>query len=230
VEAGRLPERYRPRMQETLLARLAPLLVDGVRILDVGAGRSPTIAPADRPPRCTYVGLDVSGEELDAAPAGAYDAAIVHDISQPLDALGDFDVILSWQVLEHVPDLERALVNLGALLVPGGTLLAQLSGSFAIFSLAARVMPHRMRVRAMARFLGHPEELKFPTRYDRCYDTAIRRMLAGFTQAEIIPFYRGAPYLSMSRFLQRGYLVYENAVARQDRRNLATHYLVCATR
>jgi SAM-dependent methyltransferase len=230
VQAGRLPERYRLRMQDTLLERLTPLLVDGVRILDVGAGRSPTVAPADRPPGCIYVGLDLSAEELNAAPADAYDETIVHDISVPLERAADFDVILSWQVLEHVPDLERAFHHLGALLRPGGTLLVQLSGSFAAFSLAARVMPHRLRVLAMARFLGHPEELKFPTRYDRCYDSAIRRMLTEFASAEVVPFYRGAPYFGMSRPLQRAYLRYENVVARHDRRNLATHYLVCATR
>jgi SAM-dependent methyltransferase len=230
VEAGRLPERYRLRMQDTLLSQLGPLLSEGVRVLDVGSGRSPTIDPADRPAGCHYVGLDLSARELAAAPAGAYDASLVHDISEPLAAQQPFDLIISWQVLEHVPNLERALENLGGLLRPGGTLLAQLSGSFAAFSLAARLLPHRLRVLAMARLLGHPEELKFPTRYDRCYDAALRRMLADWSEVEIVAFYRGAPYFAMSRPLQRTYLVYENALARQDRRNLATHYLIRATR
>jgi SAM-dependent methyltransferase len=230
VRAGRLPERYGRRMQDTLLERLRPLLVDGVRILDVGAGRSPTVAPEDRPPGCVYVGLDISEEELSSAPAGAYDRTVVRDVSEPVPELGDFDVILSWQVLEHVPRLDRALANLRAMLRPGGVLLAQTSGSFAAFSILARVTPHRVRVLAMSRFLGHPEELKFPTRYDRCYDTAMRRMLADFSAAEIIPHYRGAPYFGMWRPLQQCYLVYENTVERRRMVNLATHYLIVATR
>jgi SAM-dependent methyltransferase len=230
VRAGRLPERYGRRMQDTLLERLRPLLVDGVRILDVGAGRSPTVAPEDRPPGCVYVGLDISDEELRSAPPDAYDRTVVHDISEPAPDLGDFDVILSWQVLEHVPRLDRALANLRAMLGPGGVLLAQTSGSFAAFSILARVMPHRLRVLAMSRFLGHPEELKFPTRFDRCYDRAIRRFLGDFSAVEIVPHYRGAPYFGMWRPLQQCYLAYENAVARHHLANLATHYLIVATR
>jgi SAM-dependent methyltransferase len=230
VQAGRLPARYSYRMQDVLLEKLRPLLVEGVRILDVGAGRSPTIAPQDRPPGCEYVGLDISAEELAAAPPGAYDSGVVHDISTPYAELRDFDVILSWQVLEHVANLEAALTNFGAMLRPGGVLLAQTSGSYAAFSLLARVVPHRLRVYGMARLLGHREEQKFATRYDRCTDQAIRSILSGWASVEIVPFYRGAPYFGMARPLQRLYLVYEDAVATRNSTKLATHYLIVARR
>jgi SAM-dependent methyltransferase len=230
VRAGRLPDRYSYRMQDVLLERLAPLLVDGVRILDVGAGRSPTIPPEDRPAGCVYVGTDISAEELDSAPPGAYDETVVQDISASAGELRDFDLVLSWQVLEHVPNLAQALANLGSTLRPGGVLLAQTSGSYAAFSVLAKVMPHRLRVRVMARLLGHREEEKFPTRYDRCTAKAIRSMLSGWSSLDIVPFYRGAPYFGMSRALQRLYLVYEDAVARRNAVNLATHYLIVARR
>jgi SAM-dependent methyltransferase len=230
VQAGRLPDRYGYRMQDVLLERLRPLLVEGVRILDVGAGRAPTIAPEDRPPGTVYVGLDISAEELDSAPPGAYDRTVVHDISTPSAELRDFDLILSWQVLEHVPNLATALANLGSMLRPGGVLLAQTSGSYAAFAVLARVVPHKLRVWAMARFLGHQQEQKFPTRFDRCTEKAIRGMLAGWSSTEIVSHYRGAPYFSMSRPLQRCYLLYEDAIARRDAGNLATHYLIIARR
>jgi len=60
-------------------------------------------------------------------------------------------------------------------------MLAQLSGSFSGFALLARVVPHRLRVWAMARYLGHPEEEKFPTYYDHCYAGALERMLASWS-------------------------------------------------
>jgi len=44
------------------------------------------------------------------------------------------------------------------------------------------------------------------------------------------PFYRGAGYFAMWRPMQRTYLGYESLIARLDVRNLATHYLVIATR
>jgi SAM-dependent methyltransferase len=232
VDAGLLPARYGHRMQDDFLRRLAPLLAPGVSVLDVGAGRSPTIAREHRPPGCRYVGLDISRRELDCAEEGAYDRTIVHDVTVPLP-LGDqppFDVVISWQVLEHVKPIGRAFENLRQITRPGGTMLAQISGSFAAFALLARVVPHDLRVRAMARFLGHPEELKFPTHYDRCYARALERALAPWSSVTLQPYYRGAVYFGMWRPLQRAYLRYESMAERRDLRNLATHYLVAARR
>jgi SAM-dependent methyltransferase len=215
-------------MQDVFLERLRPLLTPGVTILDVGAGRSPTLSPADRPVGCRYLGLDISAAELEAAGTGAYDEHYVHDVVAPLPEVRDVDVVISWQVLEHVSSLPRALTNLRATLRPGGTLLAQTSGSFAVFALAARVMPHQLRVKAMARYLGHHEDEKFPTSYDHCTARALRKRLREWESGEIVPFYRGAPYLSMSRPLQRLYLNYEDFIASRGWDNLATHYLVIA--
>jgi SAM-dependent methyltransferase len=228
VRAGRLPDRYSYRMQDVFIERLRPLLVPEVRILDVGAGRSPTLAPGDRPPGCWYMGLDISADELEAAGPGAYDATYAHDIAEPLAELRDVDVIISWQVLEHVASLPEALANLRAVLAPGGAMLAQFSGKFAAFALASSVMPHRARVWAMARFLGHAEELKFPTHFDHCYARALTKLMSGWQSSELIAFYRGAPYFSMARPLQRLYLGYEDLIARRGIESLATHYLLIA--
>lgn len=229
VRAGRLPSRYGTRMQDAFLERLRPLLTPGVTVLDVGAGRSPTLAPADRPAGCRYLGLDISAKELEAAGPRAYDARYVFDIVEPLaPELCDVDVIISWQVLEHVSSLPRALSNLRATLRPGGTLLAHTSGSLAAFALGARVTPHRLRVWAMARFLGHHGEEKFPTHYDHCTARALRKLLRDWESAEVVPFFRGAPYFSFSRPLQRLYLGYEDFIAARAWEELATHYLLVA--
>lgn len=228
VRAGRLPARYGRRMQDAFLERLRPLLVEGVTILDVGGGRDPTLGAADRPTGCRYLGLDISAEELEAAGADAYDAHYVHDIAEPLPHLSDVDVIISWQVLEHVASLPMALTNLRAMLRPGGSLLAQTSGSFAAFAVAARLMPHWLRVKVLTRYLGHLEEDKFPTHYDHCTARALRKLLRSWASSQIVPFYRGAPYFSISRPLQRLYLGYEDFIAAREWENLATHYLVVA--
>jgi SAM-dependent methyltransferase len=229
VRAARLPARYGYRMQDVLLERLRPLLGPDVTILDVGAGRSPTLGVEHRPVGCRYWGLDASAAELEAAGMDAYDATYVHDVVLPPPPdLRNLDVIISWQVLEHVSSLPLALANLRAMLRPGGMLLAQLSGSFAAFAVAARVMPHRLRVKALARHLGHAEEQKFPTHYDHCHAAAIRRLLKDWAASELISLYRGATYFSFSRPLQRLYLGYENFIESRSVDNLATHYLIVA--
>jgi SAM-dependent methyltransferase len=231
VEAGLLPQRYAFPMQRVFRERLEALLVPGVTILDVGAGRTPALPAARRPASSRYIGLDVSRDELLAADAGAYDECHVHDITAPVASLaGRVDIVLSWQVLEHVSSTALAFDAMRRMLRPGGTLLAQLSGSFACFSLAARVLPHGLRAALMRRLLGTPAEVKFPTRYDRCWATAIERSLSGWSAVEIVPFYRGAAYLRPLRPAQIAYLWYESAIARRDIRNLATHYLVVARR
>jgi SAM-dependent methyltransferase len=230
VVAGRLPARYGFRLQDVFLDQLTPLLRPGIAILDIGAGRSPTMPPAERPAGCRYIGLDISAEEIAAAPPDAYDETIAADITAPFELSGPVDLAISWQVLEHVKPIERAFGNLHAALRPGGTLLAVLSGGRAVFAVLARVMPHAVRSQIMVRLLGHAADEKFPTAYDRCTASALERMLAGWGGVRVIPFYRGATYFNMSRTLQRAYLVYENGLERRDARDLATHYLVVATR
>ena len=230
VESGLLPDRYARQMQDEFFARARPLLVPDVAILDVGAGRYPTIAPADRPPGCRYVGLDIEADEIDAAGADAYDESIVGDVTIPLNRDDEFDLVLSWQVLEHVSPLARALENLRLSLRPGGTLIAQLTGSNAAFAVFSRLIPQRARLWIATRVLGHREEEKFPTRYDRSSHRALAGLLERWSRVEIVPFYRGAPYFKFSRPLMRAYLAYESAVERRGARNLATHYLVVAER
>ena len=64
--------------------RIEPYLVTGVTILDVGAGRRPTIPPANRPAGCRYIGLDLSAAELAEAPMGSYDETWVGDAAAPV--------------------------------------------------------------------------------------------------------------------------------------------------
>lgn len=230
VQAGVLPARYDHRLQDVFLEQLDRIMRPGIRILDIGSGRAPTIPPADRPEGCRYVGTDIDADELAAAPEGSYDLAIAADATKPLPIDERFDLILSWQVLEHVESMAGTLEAFRGALDEGGTLVAQLSGSRAAFALLARAVPHRVRVFAMAKLLGHADEEKFPTRFDACTDKELRALLSGWSSVEVIPFYRGGSYFLFSRPLLRAYLAYENAIARRDVRGLATHYLIVATR
>ncbi len=108
-------------MQNVLLGRLEPLLRPGLSIADVSGGRHPLLAPERRPSPCRYVGIDIDGHELQAAPPSAYDTRIVYDITRPRPLHEAFDVIISWQVLKHVRPLDVALTHLRTLLRPGGT-------------------------------------------------------------------------------------------------------------
>ena len=141
-----------------------------------------------------------------------------------------FDLILSWQVFEHVAPLDTTLDNLRTYLRPGGRLVTMLSGGFSAFGLINRAIPRRVGVWALDRLIGRDPETVFPTHYDRCYYDALSEMLRGWSRAEVFALFRGAVYFRFSRVLQGSYLAYENWAVRTDRRNLATHYLLVADR
>jgi SAM-dependent methyltransferase len=226
-----VPERYHEGWREPFDARLASALQPGVVVLDVGPGRRPTLPLDQRPPACHYAALDISEAELRRAPAGSYDEMWLSDVSHRVpDLEGRFDVVVSWQVLEHVKPLDVAMENLRRYLRPGGRLVAQFSGTFSVFGLINRAVPHRLGCWAMRHVFGRPPETVFPAYYHRCWNGALTSMLSSWQSFEIVPRYVGAGYFQFSRVAQWLYLAYESEVMRQRRTNLATHYVIAAVR
>ena len=168
---------------------------------------------------------------MDRAEADAYDDMLVGDICSKLPATeGRFDLVLSWQVLEHVVSMRDALAAQHAALLPGGRMVAMLSGAFAMHALAARIIPYRVSTWLQGRLLDYVPEDKFPTHFDCCTNRSLRQLLAegGWTSWELVPLYRSGNYLAFLPPLQRAYVAYENWAAHGPRANLATHYIIDA--
>jgi SAM-dependent methyltransferase len=231
VPSGPLPHRYDEDWRAPFYARAREALEEGTSVLDVGSGARPALPPDMRPASCSYVGLDVSAAELERAGAGAYDEVHVVDVRERVEALeGRFDLVVSWQVLEHVKPLDIVLENLRSYLRPGGLMVAQLSGKFSVYALIASVVPARLGELASQRLLGRDPQTMFRTHYHHCYDRALRRLLQPWGEWEIVPRYRGGVYFDFSPALRSIYLRYEDWVCRRDHRSLATHYLISARR
>ena len=222
-------KRYEVRWRDAFDDAVRPFLAANVAVLDIGSGRQPTISSEDRPAACRYVGLDISERELQLAGEDAYDGIVVGDIATHDPSLAQrFDVALSWQVLEHVKPLDRALANVHSYLRPGGVLIAQLSGKFSAFAVLNQLLPRSLGVGLMHRLLSRDARTVFPAYYHRCYATALARTLAGWSYVRILPRFRGAGYFTFSKTAQGLYLRYEDWAIRSSRDNLATHYLVVA--
>lgn len=227
-----LPARYEDVWDAPFRTAVEAALQPGMAILDIGSGRNPTVPPDERPAGTTYVGLDLSPDELAAAPAGSYDEHAVTDIGHLQDQLvGRFDLIVSWQVLEHVRDLGATMVCIRAYLKPGGTFVAMFSGSRSVFALINRVLPFHIGAPIVASIMGRSSSNPvFRAYYDRCHTSALHELLASWSRVRISPFFRGAEYFRFSRLLSRAYLAFEDCAARAGRDGLATHYLVVAMR
>ncbi len=228
--SGRLPPRYAADAGPGFHHRVRSALRPGIAILDVGAGRAPCVSPADRPPGCTYVGLDISERELLRAPPGSYDETVVADASELMPELaGRFELIVSWFAFEHIAPLPAGVSNIREYLAPRGRLISNLSGAFSIASILNRLLPERAASRLVTRLLARDPGSVFPARYDHCWHSALERLFArGWAHSEIIPIYLGARYFQFSRLLSAVYLCYEEWAFQTGRRNLAPYYLVDA--
>lgn len=228
---GTLPPRYRDGLAAHFEARISPHVQPGTAVLDVGAGCGPTLADPAALGLAEYVGLDVSRAELAAAPAGAYSSTVVSDIADRSTALEcRFDVILSWQVFEHVRDMQAAADNCRAYLRPGGRLFAVLSGKLSAIGILNTLLPHRAAVVVNQWLVGRDPASIFPAYYDRCTSRGLQRTFGVWRELVIEPRYIGAGYFKFAAPVLRSYLAIENRVARADCRNLATHYLLEARR
>ena len=223
--------RYRDDWLTPFLAAIQPELRPGSVVIDVGGGRHPVVDRPDLPAGATYIGIDLSAGELEAAPPGSYDRVIIADATERQPHLeGCADLVVSWQVLEHVAPLGDAISNIYFYLRPGGLFVAGLSGGRSAFAFINRAIPHRWAKVAMKRFLGRDPASVFPAPYDRCTYSALSRLFEDWSDVRIVPRYRGAQYFRFLPPLQTLYVRFEDLLVRGDHKDLATHYLVVARR
>jgi len=183
--------------------------------------------PDERPAGVTYVGLDVVRSELEAAPPGSYDEKVAADVTKPLASLErQFDLIVSWQVFEHLHTVPAALENFYAYLRPGGYAIVSLSGRYSLFGILNMLLPRRLGVGLVARVMRRDPETVFPAYYNHCYWSALDKLLRPWSSVEIVTKWAGAGYFRSLVPLQAVYILYEEWAAASSRHNLATHYFL----
>ena len=131
---------------------LPSLLKSGLRVLDVGGGKHPAISlQTKRELGLHIVGLDVSQTELAQAPAGAYDAIVVGDAAA-VEIPGQYDLVFSRSVFEHVENPRDAFANLARVLAPGGMMTHVVPCRNAPFAIANRWLGNQRPADCSSRF------------------------------------------------------------------------------
>lgn len=103
-------------------------VLDGLRILDIGCGAGLVSEPLCRM-GATVTGIDPSPEIIAAARLHAREGDLAIDYrattAEALVAAGEsFDVVLMLEVVEHVADVPAFVASVGALVRPGGIVVA----------------------------------------------------------------------------------------------------------
>lgn len=178
---------------------LPPLIENGARIYDLGGGSRPYITADDRRRKALHVvGLDISDEELVAAPRGSYDQAIVADLTRFVGP-GDGDLVICQATLEHVPDTDGALRAIASCLKPGGRAAIFAPSRNALFARLNLVLPERVKKKIL--FSLFPEKATghegFQAYYDRCTPSLIRKTAERYgLEVESQHFYWKSSYFS----------------------------------
>lgn len=117
---------------------LSALGKPGGRIVDVGCGTGEFVSFLSSQPGWAACGVDLSGEAVALASRRGIDV-VRGTITDVGEKLGDaFDVVTMFNLLEHVPDPERVLVQAHELLAPDGLVVVQVPNDFSVLQLAVQ--------------------------------------------------------------------------------------------
>ncbi len=189
---------------EVLRSRTAP----GMAICEIGGGANPLLSRDERERlRLTYTLIDIDATELAKAPDDLHKVAL--DItSRPLP--GQFDIIVSKHLAEHVTDPEAMHRHIWAMLRPGGIAIHFFPTLYSAPFMLNRLIPERLAERILLylqpfRAKGGNQR-KFPAYYRWCRGPTrhqIRRLVrTGLDVEEYIASFGHAYYVRAS-VLQR---------------------------
>lgn len=186
-----------------------------LRVLDAGCGGKMKVA---LPKEIELIGIDISPESMGRNTN--LDRAIVGDI-QTYDFCGEtFDVILCWNVLEHVPDPLRAVGNLLSALAEDGIAILALPNVLSVKALVTKATPHALHTLFVRHVLGNPNAGKpghgpFPLHLP--FSLAPERLKAAVQalgyEVAYLQAYEGPQVQRLRRRSPVGYALYRTACA-----------------
>lgn len=113
-------------------------------------------------------GFDISQEELDQAPAGAYNAVVCEDLTI-YRGNNDADIVVCQAVLEHVRNVEKAFAALASILKEDGLLLLWVPSRHAAFARLNVLLPEDLKRKILFFIFPHMKaDQGFTPYYDRC--------------------------------------------------------------
>ncbi|MBJ7437669.1 MAG: methyltransferase domain-containing protein [Sphingopyxis sp.] len=190
-------EKHYPAAFQDYLQTLTDLIrrYPDARILELGGGRLPSFKLDQLPSNiASYTVNDIDPAEL-AMTSDEYDKAcfdVVGDVSQ---FTGQFDVIFSRTLIEHVNDGVKMHENVASLLKPGGVAFHLAPTLYSPPFVLNKMLPERLSQKLLYTFFPKrgAQKDKFPAYYSWCFGNRAKMttmlLKAGFADATIRSFY-----------------------------------------
>ena len=174
-----LEQRHYPELEEIVFgcvrAALEQRLPLGAHVLDTGSGPGSWVLQEQRAASHARIGLLV-GQDVYRPDVTQLDAFVLARSEALPFAAGSFDLVLAYNVIEHLPDPARAFGEVARVLKPGGVLAFKTPAAHAPLFMLARVLPTRLHKRLKGG-IGVAEEDVFPTLYRANSVRALERAL-----------------------------------------------------
>ena len=189
------------------------------------------VGGVDRPLLSRSTDYEFIGLDIDERPecASLYDRFVVQSVEDPLP--GRVDMIISFTLLEHVPDNTAAIKAMYRGLNAGGSIHHYVPSGLHPYSLALRAIGARLQRRLIPMLRPGAEDVTgYPAYFDLCTPRAMTEALVavGFAEIDLQPFYRANDYFA---FFTPAFIVitlYENVCRRLGLRALASGFVVSA--
>jgi len=181
------------------------------RILEIGSGANPTLEPKlVSELGVSYVTSDLSCEEMEKADP-AFERLVLDMSAEEIrpDLIGQFDLIFSRMVAEHVSDGERYHRNIHSLLKEGGISAHCFSTLWSLPFVANWMLPEFVTARLLKKFAPRDEhrQAKFPARYSWSRGPSPRMMrrfeALGFEVVRYTGYFGHSYYRRLSELVQR---------------------------
>lgn len=183
-----LPEKFSTSGDADFVNNIIPTyLINGQVIYDVGGGKRPYLSVDNKEKlNAKVIGIDISREELNNAPKGAYDDTIQSAI-EDVAGNGDGDLVICNAVLEHVFDVQSSLKSIYSLLKSGGVALIFVPSRNAAFARLNMLLPESFKKKLLFAIFPKKSYLGgFPAYYNNCTPRQFSKITnaLGFTTIE----------------------------------------------
>lgn len=205
-------------------------LTAGATVIDVGGGRRCTFA-SSLPIERTFhlLSVDIAPEEL--ALNEVADETRAGDIRRLPVPDNSADLVVSRTLLEHVDGNDRAVREIMRVLKPGGTTTHLIPCRYALFAIAARILPFGPLLRLLHTVDPSTRgQVEFPVVYDRCVPSEMESLFwrAGAREVRISVTYSQNDYFTSFFPAFVVVCLYQAAVRRLSLRDAATYMIVTA--